>query len=265
MSYESSRTRFDYCPVENGAALEEYGRLMEQTGRLASGIDGSSSAYAALVLHCSRFLLRLDDDVWRKVPGGYDPHASLNALLASNLELFPGLRGEGAYESSFANPVYCARLFGLDRGRRLAFLASSLTGARAAAVRGLAFLLPRFHALVSRMWHERSRVAPDGAPDLESLDGIVRAFEDFDRTAEYTAMNRQSFDPGARLLMDVLEGSDLEDPRYLFDLGCLVTGNEIETSKFLAALGGPETERLAESVASAYVRGFEAEGKDMSG
>jgi leucyl aminopeptidase (aminopeptidase T) len=250
--------------AENRADAERYERCLSRTGQVMGLLDRDSSNGFARFLHdCCNRLISYDSLTRRPLP---DPDAGkmdLEELLKLNDRLFGNMREDG-YDSWFASPVYAASLFGTERGRRIAFLATELVRSVAMAVRGQRFLLSRLHEGIHSLWQLGGEGAEPSCPDEESLASAIREFQDYDRTKDYTASNREMFDPSFTLYRDILLESDLSDPRYLFDYGCLITESEVGTATFLCGLDSGDIREMAVNFADSFRRGFLSEGKDIS-
>ena len=252
---------------ENAAAEESYSSLLDRTREISAARKGDSGPFSSLMSFCADYLLLLDGELDYPLPGtGVDSGPGLEELAARNAELFGPFRPQG-YGRSFCNPTVTAGLFGADRGGLLAFLALEIARAREAAVRGQAFLLPRHHELLHDLDTLEAGDSGTGCPARADLEALVMSYAGRDRTGEFFWAQRESFDPDFPVWRNVLEGvaSSTDEPhRLLYSHGCLITPSETRTASHLRRIPGGVVEKLALSVADAYFRGFEADGKDVS-
>ena len=76
--------------------------------------------YRDFFVNTSDFLIRMDEE-YERVQSGRIKSETLSILEKENRKLYEELLGE-AYESSYANPQYCVRLFGMEYGQLFSFL-----------------------------------------------------------------------------------------------------------------------------------------------
>ena len=266
MSFTAERSTSADCyfTAENRFDAERYDRCLASTNRIAEMLEGASGdGFGRFLRDCCHRLISYDSLTRRVLPDPDAREADLEELLKRNAAHFESMRGAG-YDSWFASPVHAVSSFGTERGRRIAFVATELLRSVAMAMRGQRFLLSRLHEGIENLWKLGGGGSEPSCPDEEQLSSAVRDMQDYDRTPEFTMSNREMFDPSFSLYRDILTGSDLNDSRYLFDYGCLITKNEVETSAFLTDLDPGDVRAMAVNFAGSYRRGFLSDGKDIS-
>ena len=75
---------------------------------------------------------------------------------------------------------------------------------------------------------------------------------------------REQIDPAERFAMDIVEGCDLADPRYLYYFGEYVSENELGTAAYLASLPEETIRKMADVYTEGYRAGFVNTGKDLA-
>ncbi|MCD2492813.1 aminopeptidase [Lacrimispora sp. NSJ-141] len=191
---------------------------------------------------------------------------SMEVLRERNRRLYEDILG-AAYESSYTNPAYAVKEFGLEAGRMLAFLSSELRG-------GIAYI-----------YEDRLE---EWAPCLELFIEIYNLYEsketneltketflsEMKETLYYFVSDycdvtvvrriREQIDPSLDFAVRIIMDQELSDLRYLYQFGEYISENELRTAAFLNSLPEETIEKMASVYTKGYRRGFELAGIDLS-
>lgn len=187
-------------------------------------------------------------------------HASLTELQKWNKELYGDIEGE-AYEKSFANPAYAAKMLGEGVGQILSFIYTEIRGMIVYVFEGREEEL-LIHMELFLQIH--SEYADGEQPEEERLrqDAYWFISDYSDVMAAYRV--REQVDPSLSFARDIIMEADLSDPRYLYQFGEYISETELKTSTFLSTLPEEEIRKLASVFTEGYRIGFVANGKDLS-
>jgi aminopeptidase len=248
---------------ENEPVKASYARTLEAIGAIVAQTDahqsgGSKREYyyyfnrlGRRLLTCAALEAKLDDRHYES--------SSLTELQtesdAFSAELLPE-----AYGHSFLNPSYAVSVFGEPAGRLLGpFYARSLR-----------YREDAFDHAVYRMEAENrlyialfACVADDAFDDERAL-AVIRDAEMERLATDARVELRKRHDPAYRRHRDIVETSDLSDPRYLFKYGLILGESEIRTARWLLKCPAETIGRLSRQIVSGYVTGFANDNKDLS-
>ncbi len=242
---------------------ERYQLSLERIRGIKEECEGRTGAayfkeQAALILYL--------DEVRTALAGEQETLPSMETLAERNRRLYSDIAG-AAYETSGANPAFASSLFGIETGRRMAFLACELRG-------GIVYVYE------NRM--------EEWVPCLEVFIELYNLFElketdeftkeefmsELDRTLYYYVSDycdvtvarrvREQVDPSLDFAVKIIMESDLSDLRYLYRFGEYISDNELKTAEFLNSLPEEVIEKMASVYTEGYRRGFLLAGIDLS-
>ena len=207
----------------------------------------------------AEFLLLLDAFYDCVVSGRYRI-LSLEELQDWNSRLYGDIL-PGAYEESYADPAYAARCLGGEYGQILSFLYAEMRAGIPCAAEGRAEYLVILFELFIEVYN---CFEAEEEPQIRTLREIVYWYAS-DYCDVFAADRiREQIDPAERFAMDIVEGCDLADPRYLYYFGEYVSENELGTAAYLASLPEETIRKMADVYTEGYRTGFVNTGKDLA-
>lgn len=164
------------------------------------------------------------------------------------------------YETSYANPAWAVKAFGLQMGQVLCFLYAQFRG-----------LIP--FAFEKRWWDMTvlselfvevyTAFNDETLPEPEAIRNIIYWYYS-DYSEEMVAGRiREQVDPEQNFAKRIILQSDLSDLRYLYRYGEYITENEIRTARYLNSLPEKEIEAMASTYTEGYRIGFVHAGIDL--
>ena len=207
----------------------------------------------------AEFLLLLDAFYDCVVSGRYRI-LSLGELQDWNSRLYGDIL-PGAYGESYADPAYAARCLGGEYGQILSFLYAEMRAGIPCAAEGRAEYLVILFELFIEVYN---CFEAEEEPQIRTLREIVYWYAS-DYCDVFAADRiREQIDPAERFAMDIVEGCDLADPRYLYYFGEYVSENELGTAAYLASLPEETIRKMADVYTEGYRTGFVHTGKDLA-
>ena len=207
----------------------------------------------------AEFLLLLDAFYDCVVSGRYRT-LSLEELQDWNSRLYGDIL-PGAYGESYADPAYAARCLGGEYGQILSFLYAEMRAGIPCAAEGRAEYLVILFELFIEVYN---CFEAEEEPQIRTLREIVYWYAS-DYCDVFAADRiREQIDPAERFAMDIVEGCDLADPRYLYYFGEYVSENELGTAAYLASLPEETIRKMADVYTEGYRTGFVNTGKDLA-
>ncbi len=167
----------------------------------------------------------------------------------------------GAYEESFANPVYACKRLGKRLGRLLSFLYTEIRGDIVYAFEGRLFDMVICHEALIEIYN---LFEAEEEPGEQSVRDVLYWYvSDYcDVTLPYRV--RESLDPSMDFAKRIIMESDLGDLSYLYRFGEFISGQETGLAAFLNRLPEETVKRMADTFTEGYIRGFEVMGRDLS-
>ncbi|WP_249304734.1 aminopeptidase [Qiania dongpingensis] len=191
---------------------------------------------------------------------------SMEVLRERNRCLYEDILGE-AYESSYANPAYAVKEFGLEAGRMFAFLSSELRG-------GIAYIYedrleewtPCLELFIE-IYNLYESKETNELTEETFLLGVKEALYYF--VSDYCDVTvvrriREQIDPSLDFAVRIIMDRELSDLRYLYQFGEYISDSELRTAAFLNSLPEETIEKMAAVYTEGYRRGFELAGIDLS-
>ncbi len=184
----------------------------------------------------------------------------LEALREENRHFFLDILPQD-YETSYANPTHCVKIFGDGFGQLMSYFYMRYSLYFQHARLHLVFLMDKYN----RAFIEVYRHLKENPLEYQSLKKAVTAEALRVQPQDVSVQLRQNFDPAFRFYREILEKADLSDPRYLYQYGCLITDHEIKVAKFLADYPQAKIKAFARTLVRAYIQGFRRDNKDLEG
>jgi len=179
----------------------------------------------------------------------------LEDLQALNKQLFAGMTVE-EYDTCFGNPAYAVKEFGTEMGKLVAGVTAMIQPLYHKAVENQHFEITLIGSMLIKLY--KAKREPDVWKEIINETMMRR---DDDRS-EYQQVRQYS--PDQRAYLEIVEMSDLDDLRYLYQYLHYIGPNEIETAKFLNNYPDDKLTKLARTLVDAYIRGFKSDNKDYS-
>lgn len=215
-------------------AYEYYRLAMEQIGQIAHADDGTGL-----------------DPV-----GRYFKDTALFLLKPDHAYALPE-----RYDTSWLNPVYCAKCMGEQLGRPLSFLAYELLGVTAFKAENRYFdidmLLEMFLKVYSLF--EGAQIPAGEEVRIAICSCILK-------NLEFTVGSRiaESVDPSYDFALRIIMDSDLSDNSYLEKYGEYVSEDTRRLADFINSLDGEVIDKMADVYTEGYRLGFINTNKDLS-
>ncbi len=184
---------------------------------------------------------------------------SLEELGEENRRFFQSLRPEN-YESSYANPAHCVKVFGEGFGQLLSFFYMRYSGYHYFAFLHMIFMMEKYNRAFIEVFEQIKNTPLDRL----ALKQVITAVDYRVSSHDMIVQIKMGFDPSFRFYRDVLEKSDLSDFRYLYRYGRHISRYEHMTAKFLLAYPATKIRRLARLIVQAYIDSFRRDNKDLS-
>lgn len=197
--------------------------------------------------------------VYDKIQAGWLDSASLEELEANNQAMYQDILPQN-YEKSYGNPSYAQAMLGEEMGQLLSFLYTEIRGMIVFVYENRLFDMTVAMELFIQIYNlfEEETVS---AKDVQ--DAIYWYVSDYsDEMVGHRV--REGVDPELNFAANIICGSDLADPRYLYKFGEYVTENEIRMAKFLSDMPQEKLDAMARTYTEGYRRGFLAANIDLS-
>lgn len=183
----------------------------------------------------------------------------LSACQALNQALYGDILPE-AYETSYANPACCVRLFG-GYGQIFSFLYAELRGMIAFAFEGRLFDLTVYVELFIEVYN---LFQWEQQPTISQIKELLYSFySDYAERMTEDRIREQidsDYDFAARIIME----GDLTDLRYLYRFGEYIGENELAMAAYLNGLSEEKIQAMADAFTEGYRLGFVNGNKDLS-
>lgn len=166
-----------------------------------------------------------------------------------------------AYETSFANPAYCAGQFGEEMGPCLSVYYVQFRRAIPAAHEK-----DRYRVLKQmELFLQLLAVLQEEEEKLRFLkENLYYFFHDYEEENTEQSVRKMLLPEESSFFIDILMESDFTDTDYLYRYGEYVSENEIQVAKFLAAFPEEKLRQMAATYTEGYRKGFEIAGIDLT-
>jgi len=250
-----------YFQAENAACLASYRETLRQIKKIhraTSRKPGRSELreYYKLFQLISGLILEAAQREKILSPKYFSTHP-YEELRDENRRLFQDILPEN-YETSYASPSYCVKIFGDGFGQLMSFFYLRYRGYHYYARLHQKFLMEKYN----RAFIEVFQHIEKNPLDYPSLKEAVTAEARKPRSEDHGLQIRQDFDPAFAYYADILMKADLSDLRYLFGYGCYISDREIRAAKFLAAYPRDRIKRLARQIVASFLQGFLRDNKE---
>jgi len=189
----------------------------------------------------------------------------LEKLRAENRALYEDIL-DAHYTVSYANPTYACEKFGLDMGRLLAFLYAEIRAmipyAFEQAYEDLAIRMELFVEVYNAFAYTQSEAElltlPEKAavPNTDDIKDTLYWFvSDYSETASANKV-RSLVDADCDFAVRIVEDSDLNDLRYLYQYGEYVSPDVEKMAQYLNALPEERIQMMADTYTEGYRIGF---------
>ncbi|MCR5507445.1 MAG: aminopeptidase [Lachnospiraceae bacterium] len=194
----------------------------------------------------------------------------IDELKAMNERLYSDIAGE-SYRTSHANPGYMSGLVGEAgydpaTGKLLSFAAAEFRALIPYAFEGNEEILLIYMELFVELYCLFTQACgedKDAVPDSEEIRQHIYWFERDNCETVIPLRIEDQLKPCGSNGFDVISQSDLKDLRYLYLYGEYITGDEIETARFLNTLSEEQIAQMARTWTEGYRIGFDKTGKDL--
>ncbi len=189
------------------------------------------------------------------VATGAYPKLKEEELVQWNNRLYTKILPE-KYETSYANPAYAVKCFGVREGRVFSALSAKLMELIQNAARGQEFFATILMELFVEIYVRYEEYDEFAAKDARAA---YKSFQmDYRRDyLEHSVQNR--YNPENTFVKDIIL-SDTADLRNLYRYGDYITENERKTAQFLNSMSQTEIDAMADTYVDGYIRGFETMG-----
>ena len=220
----------------------------ERVGEPYRSYFNQMAAFTSQIEELARMQLREDLDA-----------LTLEELKQLNHSLYADILPEH-YAESYADPAYAVRMLGAELGPLLSAFYAQF---RAAIVFAYECRLTDITILCETLI-EIYNMFEDGELQARSVrDVLYWFFSDYtDVTLTYRI--REQLDPGLSFAKDIIQGSDLNDLRYLYRFGEYISESELQIASYLNSLPEETIEKMASTYTEGYRKGFETMGRDLA-
>ena len=189
------------------------------------------------------------------VDGGSYAKLPLAELENWNNRLFSKILPEN-YETSYANPAYAVKKFGVREGRLLTALSAKFMELVPSAAKQKLF----FQTIVMELFLEvYGRYTEYDEFAVKDAKAAYKSFL-MDYRRDYLEDNIQMrYNPEASFAKEIVL-ADVSDERNLYRYGACITDIERKTAAFLNKLTQKEIDAMADTYVDGYIRGFETMG-----
>lgn len=182
---------------------------------------------------------------------------SITELQQWNDRLYHNLLAQN-YETSYENPAYAVKCFGIREGRLFTFLAARMYELIFDAAEKKQYFMTLLMELFIEVYCRYEEYDEFAYKDSKAA---VKSFV-MDNGALYLSNSlRDSYDPSRSFAKDIIEkGKNAEEFTYLYQYGEYITENEVKIAEYLSKMPEQEVRAMADTYVSGYLRGFETMG-----
>ena len=160
------------------------------------------------------------------------------------------------YETSYANPAYAVKKFGVREGKLLSALSAKFMELIKSAVKQELYFQTIVMELFLEVYGRYAEYDEFAAKDARE------AYKNFQMDYRREYLNealQKRYNPEHSFAGAILR-ADMEAERKLYRYGEYVTGLEVKTAAFLDTLSESEIDAMADTYVEGYIRGFETMG-----
>lgn len=238
---------------------ERYELATSRILEIAEGdVTEVSDLFADYFKESAAFLVQMDK-LLGAAKSGILFAAPLEEKEKLNADLYREL-AEG-YDLSYCNPAYAVAKLGKEYGTFLSALRAELRSLVAYAFEQKLYDMTIRMELFLEIY---GWFAMDEKPSYKELQESYSSFA-FDYQEEFMEEGViASFTTGNSFAKNIVCGSDLASPDYLYDYGEYISENERKMAAYMATLPEDTVQLIADTFTEGYRKGFEATGKDIT-
>ena len=235
---------------------QEIIRLKEQRGAVQAEPEAVYSDFIEKITRQLLTLVKLEE----KLGDAYFEQHTIDELKVENQALYSDIIGEN-YNRSYANPEKAAAVFGEEIGQTIAYTAASVYGCIRLAYQHRICDMARVFAMVNGVID----VLMNMNADFMALKAVINASALVDLQQRYELRYRMNMDPKNQLWTDVIDNTDLFEPKYLFKFGSYISDNELKLAEYLARRPQADIDSMAATMIDAFFRGIASANKSTEG
>lgn len=243
---------------EDGNIRERYALAVERIRGILSE-QCVKKPFDAYFTKTAKFILEMDSLYTLFLNGGHE-NMSIEDLQKQNRELYADIL-PGAYETSFANPVYAAGQLSEEFGGILSFVYTEIRGMIVYVHEGR---LTDMTICLELFLQVYCLFCDVDMPSFKEIHDAVYWYVSDYAELTVTRRIREQIEPGLSFAADIIMESELTDLRYLYRFGEYITENELKTAAFLNTLPEEEITKMADTFTEGYRKGFILGNKDLS-
>ena len=243
--------------MDESMMKERYALAKERLGGILTE-ETVKEPYRDYFQKTAAFLLMLAE-VQEKIQGRDWGSLDPEELNEENEKLYQDILPE-RYGTSYGNPAFAKEKLGGTFGPFLSALYSELRGGIVYAFEGQV----EFLTILNELFIEVYNSFEQEEPQYQTVRDIFYWYAiDY---CEVFAAHRvlEQIDPKCSFAMDIICGSDLSDPKYLYRYGEYISKNEIETAKFIGELPEETVRMMADVYTEGFRKGFVLGNKDLT-
>ena len=238
---------------------ERYELAIGRIREIAEGdVAEVSDSFADYFKESAAFLVQMDK-VLGAAKSGILFAAPLEEKEKLNADLYRELTD--GYEDSYCNPAYVVAKLGGEYGKFLSALRAELRSLVAFAFEQKIYDMTIRMELFLEIY---GWFAMEEKPPYKELQESYASFA-FDDQEEFMEEGViASFTTENSFAKDIVCGSDLSTPDYLYDYGEYISENERKMAAYMATLPEETVQLIADTFTEGYRKGFETTGKDIT-
>lgn len=241
---------------------ERYQLAVERVGQLMCEQEVDEKFQPYFAENAGYLAIMAEEYAW--ISSGKMKDAEAMELQRHNEICFIDLVGRN-YDTSFANPAWAVKMLGEEFGQLLAAVSAELHSLpafvyeqdlEAVTIRMELFL--EIYGAFSYAWREEKLL-----PSAEDIKEIFYWFaSDYMELVQESAV-ADAVDWERDFARKIVEESDLEDLRYLFYYGELITDNQWKLAEHLNSLPQEKIKLIADTYTEGFRKGFEVANKPL--
>lgn len=251
-----------YYKEYNAAILEDYDGTIKRINEIiveTKNITNEKQKYAKFFNKVGKFILDITSHE-KELNEDYFSSKSFEELLKINNRLYEDVN-EGNYNTSYANPDYSVKVFGLEIGQILSALYYNIRSYINFSYEHRLFDIYRYNKLFIKFYdYIMNTDKVDSNVLKEYIEDESKSNMDFKTVVHLTSR----FDPDISYIPELIQNTDFNDLRYLFKYGKYIGENEIEIAKYINQLSQDKIDLMANIYTEGYRKGFIRNNKDLS-
>ncbi len=254
----------EYYSTENDKINKSYQDSLQTIREICNETENYKKAkdkreYYRFFNTAGKFIVKLAD-YEKIVDNNYFSKKPFEELLNENTEFYNEVKKDN-YKASYANPTYCAEIFGAKLGGLISYFYCQYRLYIFHSLYHRNFRMEEYNRLFTKVFEF---VKNNRRIDYQMLRKLITQPRRKRKRDDMIRSLREQFDKDFRYLTEIVVTADPSDNRYLFRYGRYITDNEINTAKFLSTYPVKKIKKLSNQIVNAYVKGFKRDSKDMS-